>query len=355
MKKKLLLLLVVFLLVVSIIPVYAKENSFFADETLNLEKNFDQTTFMAGNLINYKGQIDGISFAAGNNVNMTSSQDYAFVAGRYINLTDFNAKDVFVAGQKLVFENASLRVLYATGETINFDGKITKDAYLAGDKVVINGTIDGDVTVASEKLELGDNAVINGTLKYPKDANAKISELAVVANTKTYKSTSISKEKGKSNEFVSKLTSWILSYIALLIVALIFMAINKKFFDKVTKLGTNVKDSIKLMLFGLIILIVVPIVAVIAMIGVVTIPLCILTLILYGVLIYLSMIPTAYYLGNLLLKDKIKNKYLLLTVSLLCLYILKVIPIIGGIIIFLSLIFGLGVYYTLIKEKIHSK
>ena len=279
---------------------------------------------------------------------------YAFVAGKNIKLTDFTAKDVFVAGETITFKNASVRTLFASGSTIEFTGNISKRAYLAGENVVISGNVDGDVVVASANLTVEDNTVINGTLKYPEDATAKVSESASVANVKTYK-TDTPTEKSTAEKVCDAIISWITSFAAILIVALVFMALNSKFFTKVTKLGKTAKESIILMLIGLGVLIITPIVGIIAMIGIVTIPLCVIALLFYGIMIYVSVIPTSYYLGNLLLKDKIKNKYLLLSVSLFALCLIKAIPIVGGLIGFLSLVFGLGVFFKAIKEMESSK
>ena len=67
------------------------------------------------------------------------------------------------------------------------------------------------------------------------------------------------------------------------------------------------------------------------------------------------MIPTAYYFGNWAFKKTIKNKYLLLAVSLFILAVIKLIPFLGGLVGFLSLYFGLGMWMIQIKESIKLK
>ena len=78
-------------------------------------------------------------------------------------------------------------------------------------------------------------------------------------------------------------------------------------------------------------------------------------LLLYGIMFYLSVIPTAYYIGNWIAKDKVENKYLLFAISVLVIYVLRLIPIIGGLVTFISLCFGLGMYAKLIKENTSTK
>ena len=77
---------------------------------------------------------------------------------------------VTVAGQHVVLNTGSTaNCLYAMGETVALRGS-AKSAALAGDTVTIDGTVDGDVEVWADKLVLGKNARITGTV------NAHVSE-----------------------------------------------------------------------------------------------------------------------------------------------------------------------------------
>ena len=80
------------------------------------------------------------------------------------------AGSVTVAGQHVVLNTYSTAsCFYAVGETVALRGS-AKSAVLAGDTVTIDGTIDGDVEVWADKLILGKNARITGTV------NAHVSE-----------------------------------------------------------------------------------------------------------------------------------------------------------------------------------
>ena len=77
---------------------------------------------------------------------------------------------VTVAGQHVVLNtDSTASCFYAVGETVALRGS-AKSAVLAGDTVTIDGTIDGDVEVWADKLVLGKNARITGTV------NAHVSE-----------------------------------------------------------------------------------------------------------------------------------------------------------------------------------
>ena len=77
---------------------------------------------------------------------------------------------VTVAGQHVVLNTGSTaNCFYAMGETVALR-RSTKSAALAGDTVTIDGTVEGDVEVWADKLVLGKNARITGTV------NAHVSE-----------------------------------------------------------------------------------------------------------------------------------------------------------------------------------
>ena len=77
---------------------------------------------------------------------------------------------VTIAGQHVVLNSDSTaNCFYAIGETVALRGSTTSAA-LAGDTVTIDGTVDGDVEVWADKLILGKNARITGTV------NAHVSE-----------------------------------------------------------------------------------------------------------------------------------------------------------------------------------
>ena len=148
---------------------------------------------------------------------------------------------------------------------------------------------------------------------------------------------------------------FIVTILSMILIGVILLSINKKMFDDISKLDKNASSIAKKCLLGFAFLILVPIASIILIASTIGIGLGIICILLYGIMIYVSIIPTAYFIGNWIAKDKIDNKYLLLTISLLIIYVLRLIPIIGGIVTFLSLCFGLGVYTYYIKEKIDIK
>ena len=69
------------------------------------------------------------------------------------------------------------------------------------------------------------------------------------------------------------------------------------------------------------------------------------------VMLYLSTLFTSYYLGNIILSKKIKNKYLLLTVSLLIIYLLKLIPFVKIVVAICTIGIGIGLMIRILFKR----
>ena len=189
-------------------------------------------------------------------------------------------------------------------EKIRIVSDIQKNAYIAGSNITINGKIDGDVLISAEKIRIGKEANITGTLKYPEKAEISISESAHIGKKKTYKS---NEEWSKTSIIKNTIIEGVHSYLSILLIALISLAIGKRYYQGMQEMIEKQQDGgsiIKTLGIGLCILIAVPVLSIMVLLTVVGIPLTIIALLLYGILIYTSAIPTAYYLGNLYLGEK---------------------------------------------------
>ena len=334
MKKRVFFILVL-LMTIAYLPVYAKDN-FYADSNISLKNDITSTSFVAGNNVEVTGKNNGISFIAGNNINVKNERDYLFAAGNTINIDNVSTKDAFIAGSFIQIDNSTIRDLYAAGERIKINSEITGNAYLGGETVEINSTIKGNVKISAETIIIGSNANIEGKLVYPKESNINKSESAKIAKESKYK-TETTDKKDSPIDFIIEI---IKSMVSMIFIAVILMALNPKAFNKFIKVDTKVSEIAKISLIGFGILL--------STIGV---GLSIICLLIYGIIFYLSAIPTSYFFGNWILKKQTDNKYLILIISLVALYILRAIPFVGALVTFISLIFGMGMYTKLLIDS----
>ena len=356
MKKKIGLLLVV-LFAFTVVPVHAaSKNGFYADDEVNLKKDIGVTTFVAGNNVKVKSNIDGLAFVAGNDIEISSKQDYLFVAGNAIEIENAKAKDVFAAGSSITLDNSSVRDFYGAASKITIDSPISGNAYLGADTVVINSNIEGDVKVAADTIKISSDVVIGGQLLYPEDANIKIADGANIKEKKTYESSSVEVETKTSTElFLMEFFSFIKTICSMVIIGMLLLLLCPALFKDLDKEKRSFEVIAKRFGLGFAVLCVAPIVCLILLFTGIGTPLALIGFAFYFILFYLSVIPTAYYIGKWVFDKQIENDYLLLLVSIIAMYVFMKIPVVGGLITFISLCMGLGFFETLIYNKLKRK
>lgn len=366
MKKKLLLYVLLIVLLFPCVIKAEENNILIAGNNVEETKEKDATTFYAGENVFLKTKINGINFAAGSKLTISSNQDYLFAAGETVELNGATTKDAFVAGNNVTVRDSNIRDLYIAGNNVNIVGNIERNVYAAGEQITINANIGNDVYAASQKILVGENAVINGTLYYPKNLkddseNKSIEDVpegkliidsrAEVKNKKA----SLPADSGKAKKtLLDKISSFLFRFISMLLIALVSLRCFKGLFKKLEKSDKDPSYILSTSFIGLLVLIALPILSIFVMLTGFGLGLGILALVFYIIMICLSIIPVAYYLGKWLLKGYIENDYLIMTVSLFVLYVVKLIPGIGSLLGFIILIFGLGLFFRLSKEYIEK-
>ena len=129
------------------------------------------------------------------------------------------------------------------------------------------------------------------------------------------------------------------------------MIIFKKQFEKLKKEDLSFENVAKKVGLGFLLLIVAPIVALILMCSIIGIPLSFILLALYIMLIYISIIPSGYFIAYKLLNKTIKNEYLLLAIGILGIKLLELVPYIGVFAALISLCFGMWIPIAINKKK----
>lgn len=343
-------ILVVFLLLAfGIINVNAKsyaKDLFQAGDKITIKNKLEGTSFIAGNEINVNNTIDGIGFVAGNKLTFNADQEYVIGAGNEITIEKDIAKDLFLAANDIKVHGNVLRDSYLMANTITLDGNFTRNTYVYAAEVTLSGTFNGNISIRADKINI-EGAKITGTLKYNEDAT--VLGLTNEIKTKTYKN---DVEKITFKEYI---TTFILKYIHIVMLAIVLVFALEKLFKKSleqTK-DLNAKTVAILCGKGFLILIGVPIIALMLMFSSLFTSVGVIGGIVYGILVYIANIFSAYSITKILdekLFKKNMNSYLLMIIGLFIIYVLSAIPYIGGFISFISLIFGLGIVGNMIIE-----
>ena len=346
MKKyfKFLLVLIMFIAM----PVFASSNDLFrTDDSVSVKEELNGSSFIAGNTVDVDSKVNGILFAAGNQVETAGESEYAFVAGNFVKLDSQKFIDGFVAGNVIEVKDIEVqRDLYVAGSTINYSGTTGRNAYLAGSSVTVKGTIKGNLTVYANSINIESDAVIEGTLKYSSDSDVNISKSAKVGYTEIEETASSSI---KRPTFTSRITDSLLSLMNILVIGLLMMLIIPKVFEKIAK--QDEKKILTNLGFGAVTLVAAPIAALILITTLIGMSTGFVLLGLFVICLYVSTVFTSYYLSNMILKNKIKNKYLIYLIGAVVITLLKLIPFVSILVSIGSLCLGIGIVVSLLFNR----
>ena len=221
---------------------------------------------------------------------------------------------------------------------------IKGNLYAGASDITIDTEIQGDVFVASENLTLTKNAHILGDT-YARVKTLDKNDLALIDGKNDFKYYKTEKN------WTDNIARAIIGFFTLMLLALIIWRFKPKTFDTIQNAMTKKWGTS--LLFGLIFLIVTPIIAIAILPFIITWPISILIITAYCFIIGLSPIFASYTWVNKILKLKF-HPLATIAIGLILLTIIKIIPVIGGFILFGALLFGIGASVIVIYEKIKT-
>ena len=350
MKKKILYLFIILTSIFMMNRVSATEISQSGDNVVH-EGEYSSLRLVAGNKVDNKAKNDGLSVMAAQDLVLEGISSYGFYAGKNVTFNETIEKDLFLAGLDITFESDSVinRDAYIAGNSVKLNTTIKRDLRIGASTVDLsNAKIGEDAYIDAEKIIVNENTVIEGTLDYPENITIVDLEKAKISNVKMH-AVEVEKEVSIYDKLSSSIISFIAKYILLILILIIIPAVKEKLEN------TNLEASsiFKNIGIGFTLLIMVPILAIFGMITVVLLPVGLISLVLYVIAIYLAYIFVSYVVGNLI-STKLFNReniYLSAFIGLLVCKFVSLIPGIGGLVIFLSLLFGIGNYINLLKKN----
>lgn len=329
--------------------------------------------------------------------------DY-YAAGINIELTDEVGGDVFAAGCPVLIEShvkgdgalAGCQItlrgkidhdLYAAGGSLRLESEIAGNARMAGGQITIsrqariagrttlaggrveisgntgpylkvfagtlrlNGEVQGDADLTARSIEIGPAARITGKLIYRSAEEARIDPAAQIAGGVTRLTLELSKPAAQAGR-VALAVSLIFKLVCLLglmLLGTVLILVFPKFAQDAA--GTVASDPGKSLALGLALLVTLPVAAMLLMMTVIGIPLGMTVLLFYPLALVIGYLTAAYFIGErsaAKLRQGIAmtrgRRILSLVLALLALAIIGLVPILGGLVIFIALLAGLGAW-----------
>ena len=287
-----------------------------------------------------RGQVGGtVRAAAGGSVIPTGFGSGVVLDGKVAN-------DLVVAGDEVtILSNGRVgrdAIIGAANATIA--GQIGRDLQAGGTNVKIDGSIGGNVTATVDRLQITDRGTVGGSLTYTSKNEAQI------VNPSSVKGSSVrqSPDNGRAPLFsgtAALVVEWLKGLIGLLILGILVVFFFPGF---ARRAGEALVRSPWLTLgIGALVLIGLPILSVIffavgGLIGGWWIGFVVLAL--FGVALALSIPVAAVGIGGALLRvaQRPVPVWFALLIGLIVLLLVALIPILGGLVIFCALLFGMG-------------
>lgn len=318
--------------------------------TISGEVNGD--VIVAGGNVLITGVVNGDVLAAGGTVSIpgTVSQDVRVVGGQISIRGTVDGNITAVGGSVEISDDSFVAggVLAVSGNTF-VSADILGDAiFVGGNTVIDNATISGNVETYSETANIGPDVIVGGNLTYATDSQTTISKDASISgqmNTKTLPQSGWeTRSQRYSPNMGERVFSSILAFAMVSLVGLVLLKLFPQLFETTSRMVKS--NHAMTFLKGLAAVILWPIASVLVLFTVIGIPLGALSLAVYAMLLYISKLFVAYPIGEMLLakRTKKKNMYLSLVTGLAVYYLIRVLPLIGGLTALVVTLYGMGLF-----------
>jgi len=330
------------------------------------EAEFGDTRLTAGDDVQVDEPVEGSAFAAGARVGVTARvEGSAYLSGGDVTVSAPIGRNLYMAGgdlrlesvvygrlraagghvriarEALVDESASL-----AGGSVEVDGGIGGRLRAYGETIVINGAIGGDVELAGDRIRIGPDARIAGSLYYRSGRPIVIDSQAVVTGNvvERQKDRRWLRRIGRGESFVGGTFSFGL----VLIGALMILGLPR--FTR--EAGANLRERPGVAGgVGIAMVLGVPLMLLLLVLTVIGIPLAILFAFGYAAVLLFGYLVAAICLGDTVLwrakAERLQSAWwriLFMLLALIAIAIVKVVPFLGSLIVVLLFIGGIGAF-----------
>ena len=318
-----------------------KGDLFLSEQNSVLSDDVDGNVFVISQSAIIDSKINGDLFVMASDVEITENavvDGNIFIGASNVKIFGKIHRDAYIACQDLLLGSNAIieKSLNAVAANISLDGTIERNANLSVDTLNLSNTptIKGDLNYSSANEGSFGNEFVIGNINYTP---------VVVEDTKQV---SIS-------DYISKL---IKTLILTLLTALIIFWLFPNYADKSKDMLSQ--KALPTILCGFAGLFLVPIIILILMITIIGLVPAIILLFIYIIALIIASSVLSIAIGRIIAGNAEKTKTILFSLlASLVIWLLKLIPIVGGFISFIVLILGLGilVYGLFYKQKVEEQ
>lgn len=336
-------------------------NYYRAGATVEVSGKVESDVVVAGGNVIISGEVGGDVLAVGGNIRITGSVagDVRIVGGN-VELAGPVGKNVSVAAGTLTIASSSNingHLTVAVG-ALDLRGAVVGSVEGAAGSVIIAGTIKGSADIILDRegtLQIRDTAVIQSPFKYSAYNEAQVAEGAQISQPLQFNQLNL-KERSWSERF-----DWLghlISLFAMLIIGMIFVLTVPKLVEQINS-EALIKPWAKIG-WGFVWLVVPPIAIIILAVTIIGLPLAIIGAVVYAVGLYMTQIFAGLLVGHWL-KNNSKMAWwskmpplVIMSVGIIVFKILTMLPFIGGLVVFVGLLWLWGTLISVKKRLIQD-
>jgi len=305
------------------------------------------------------GEVNGDIFFFGNRVEITEQGKVRDSVRCWTYISNFNGEiegDLVAGAYQLTIHSRA----HITGNVhifagvANIEGTIDGELNFTGGQITVGGTIGKDANIEADAIGLLSDARIGGDLNYNSRHELDQDLAEIVAGQVNFEET-VDKPKKREPLFFARLLWWWYVGSALLVGLLAVALFRRAAQATIASIGT---DRFLVPLVGLGISLVVPAASVLALVLVVSLPLGVISLLLFLVALYVAKVPVAIWLGELVLRQfgqTSPSPFFALALGILPLYLLFEIPYLGNLLWLGTIWLGLGAMVLAVRHYVQER
>ena len=316
------------------------DDYYAAGGTVNIDADIAGDVVASGGELFIGHRVQGDVIAAGGSVQITGEiLDDVRVAGGELTINAKIGDDLYAAGGAIRVESGSAidgKARLAGGD-VNMAGTVKEGLFIAAGKIRLSGTIDGDVELLGNEIQILEGTIIKGDLLYKSPGEASINPDAKITGKVTHETKTFAEPDTGSTIFFS---------LALIVASIVLYLL----FPGYTMASANriLSTPWKSLGTGIVILFIVPIAALLLLVTGLGVWVGLSIVALYLVALLTGVLISFFSLGDWgakrLQQDVTSKGRRLLSVAIVIVIValIRFIPVIGGLLLFVLLLVGLG-------------
>ncbi|HVU59273.1 MAG TPA: polymer-forming cytoskeletal protein [Candidatus Saccharimonadales bacterium] len=322
------------------------DNTLFASgHTIAIEGTVNGDVYCIGQTVDITGTVNGDVFCAGQNVSVSGAiHGSLHAAGQTVNIAAPVERSLAVAGQSVTIEYGTTVGGDAAivGQSVTANGTVTRDLAVAGATVTLSGTVGRNVRAESNDILLNGGARVGGDFTYASAHALARADSATIAGTLTRKPLPVRHHSPLQVGVFFRIGAWFALYLfaAFVIMALALVLLAPQAFRLATEAAAG--SPLWTIVVGLLSTIIAPVVIILLAVTLVGLPLAVILGLAWTVVLMVSGVFAAYYLGWLLIGKTTKNVVLVMLLGSVLLGLLYFIPVVGFVVMLLAGWVGCG-------------